>query len=89
MELIKPPFYPEGFSHHRHYMEEVKKFHTKHYAGKSVVFNCDLVGISGSVRHAKGDKAKIVECDCGMFKLENSKGPIDGLFKPTCLDLVE
>jgi hypothetical protein len=88
MELIKPPFQPESFFQYSHYLKERDRWLNEQYVGKRIVFNCDLVDISGNTRHIKGTEVEIVEVKCDCFKVsKDDEGIVEGtIFKPSCFD---
>jgi hypothetical protein len=88
MELLKAPFHSESFLNHRSYREERENWLKNQYVGKTMVFNCELIGLSGSTRHNKGDKVICYDMNVDCFKLTTVDGEkIHGLFKPSCLEL--
>lgn len=82
MELKKPPFTPNSCLNYKRYREARQEFLEKEYVGMIVEFEHDLVGISGSLSHAKGEIVQIIAIDCDLFKVKDKNGPITGLFKP-------
>jgi hypothetical protein len=80
MILATPPFNRDDFFHYKQYAEARQQFLEEQYVGKTVTFAHDLIGISGAIRHKKGDTAEVIAINCECFKLAGIDGTI---FKPS------